>query len=283
MNTNTSMTTPTATFTLSGALRLAFGLRDWETVITEQFDQAPLKVVRPFDIGNGRILVQVINSTAGVLGGDRFSVDISVGPGAKVLLVNQSATKAHRMPPGVSASEHVKISVADGGELEYYPGLVIPFPGADFSQSLAVDIGGKSKFGCLGLYAMGRVSAGEYLAFRRLSSRTKIRVAGRPAYADALELEPAAVDPEGWGLLEGNRYAASGYWYWDEMAEYEDINQPQLMLVSGIPANGHAYLRGLAQDGLVLQKAVRDFLDKQRGNWGMAPVDFERYMGILGR
>lgn len=273
---------PTTTFTLNGVLRLTFGVRQGKTCLTEQFDQAPLKVVRPFDAGRGRILVQVINTTAGVLGGDRFLIEINVGPGAKAILVNQSATKVHRMAEGVLAAEDVRIKVESGGELEYYPGLVIPFPDSDFSQSLTVSLEKAAKFGFLNFYAMGRISRGESFAFRHLSNRTRISVDDKSAYADALELESRLSDSSGKGIMEGFCYATAGYWCWDEMTELADISLPNALLVSGRPAIGHIYLRGLARDGLLLQKLLREFLDKQRSGWGLEPVQFERYMGLLG-
>jgi len=276
------MMKPTTTFTLNGVLRLSFGVRERKTCLTEQFDQAPLKVVRPFDVGDGRILVQIINTTAGVLGGDRFLIEINVEAGAKAIVVNQSATKVHRMEEGVLAAEDVRIKVQSGGELEYYPGLVIPFPDSDFAQSLTVNLEKQAKFGYLGLYAMGRIGRGELFGFRHLSNRTRIAVGDKPAYADALELELRLSDSSGKGIMEGFYYAAAGYWHWNEMTEFADVSLPDTLLVAGLPAIGHVYLRGLAQDGLLLQKLLREFLDKQRSGWGLEPVPFERYMGMLG-
>ena len=211
-----TMTNPTTTFTLNGALRLTFGVRDGRTCLTEQFDQAPLKIVRPFDVGGGRILIQIINTTAGVLGGDRFLIEINVEAGAKAIVVNQSATKVHRMEDGVTGVENVKIKVQSGGELEYYPGLVIPFPDSDFSQSLTVSLEKAAKFGFFNFYSMGRISRGESFVFRHLSNRTRISGEDKPVYADALELNPRLSKVTGNGIMEGFCYTASGYWYWNE-------------------------------------------------------------------
>lgn len=107
------------------------------------------------------------------------------------------------MPPGVSVRQQVRCTVMDGGTLEYYPGLTIPFPQAAFTQTVAVSVGSAAKFGMLATWAMGRVERGEYLAFRQLSSRTTVALDGGPCYCDAIELSPEC-GASGWGVLEGH-------------------------------------------------------------------------------
>ncbi len=279
MQPSTSLS-PTS-FNLAGWVRLVFKARAGRTYLADQYDEPPLKIVRPFELENGRVLVQVMNMTAGVLGGDRFLLEIVVEGGAKVVVVNQSATRVHGMLPGVSAREEVRIEVKSGGEFEYYPGLVIPFADADFSQKITANVAEDSRFGLLQWCAAGRVERGENLAFRRLSTRTGVYLGEKPCYMDALELEPRRCKPAGWGILEGHSYVASGFWHWLDRAECEDYSGPEALLVSGVPAKGQVYLRALARDGLRLQKLVREFLDRQRTAWKLAPVRFERYMGIL--
>ncbi len=266
---------------LDGVLRLGFIQREGRTYLADQYDQAPLKAVRPFSLVDGRVLLQIVNTTAGVLAGDAYRLDVTVGSGAKVVLVNQSATKAHTMGPGAFAEEQVRIQVAAGGELEFYPGLTIPFPGSDFRQTIDVRLDEGAKFGYLELRAMGRVTRGEHLAFRRMSCRVNVFLGETPCYKDALELDPPIWEVGGWGILEGNRYLASGYWMWGQALKHPAVQSPDVALVTGVPAMGHLYLRGMAYEGMALKDAVVRLLGAQRMAWGLAPLPAFGGLGTL--
>lgn len=263
-----------------GALRLVFRTRGGMTYLAEQFVRAPFRIVRPFALEDGGILLQLTHVAPGMFAGDAYRLDVVVESGARVVLVGASATKVHRMPLPGAAVQTVACTVMAGGALEYYPGLVIPFPGSEFVQGVDVMLAPGVRFGMLELWAMGRIERGEYLAFRRLSSRARVVLDNRPCYLDALELRPDHWHPAGWGVLEGHRYVATGYWHWDAAGHAGpgvDIAGPNLLLVSGAPSPGSLYVRGLARDGLSLSMALSGFLRCQRAAWGRSPIPFERY------
>ncbi len=267
---------------VEGVLHLVFRERRGATYLAEQFVRAPLGIIRPFSLEDGGVLLQLAHVAPGVMGGDVYRLDVTVERGARVVLMATSATKLHRMLPGASAVQDVKLTVKAGGALEYYPGLTIPFPQAEFVQTLDVALAPGAKFGMLELWAMGRVERGEYLAFRRMSSRTRVFLDDQSCYLDALELRHDQAHPAGWGILEGHRYVASGYWCWDTASADQDTTGPDVLLISGVPACGHLYVRGLARDGLALREALHALLCRRRAAWGLAPLAFERYTGIFG-
>ncbi len=254
-----------------GALRLVFRTRGGATYLAEQFVRAPFRIVRPFALEDGSILLQLTHVAPGMFAGDAYRLDVVVERGARVVLIGASATKVHRMPLPGAAVQTVTCTVMAGGALEYYPGLVIPFPGSEFVQAVDVTLTPEAKFGMLELWAMGRIERGEYLAFRRLSSRARVVLDNRPCYLDALELRPDRSHLAGWGVLEGHRYVATGYWHWDAAAPAGDITGPDLLVVSGVPSPGGLYVRGLARDGLALGAALSTFLRRQRAAWGLSP------------
>jgi urease accessory protein len=267
---------------VEGVLRLLFRERRGTTYLAEQYVRAPFRIVRPFTLEDGSALLQVTHVAPGIMGGDAYRLDVTVEGGARVILLGTSATKLHRMLAGAFARQDVTLTVMPGGALEYYPGLMIPLPQAEFAQTLDVVLAPGAKFGMLEVWAMGRVERGEYLAFRRLSSRTRVLLETQPCYLDALELHPGLAHPAGWGVLEGHRYVASGYWHWADPLQDRDIVRPDVLLVSGVPSCGHLYVRGLARDGLALRTALHVFLGRHRTAWGLVSVPFERYTGILG-
>lgn len=278
---------PNVTPSVRGTLRLVFRARQGETYLAEQAASAPLKVLRPFALGQGRVLLQLVNVGPGVMGGDDYQLDITVTAGAKVVVVNQSATKLHRMLAGASARQTLVMNVEDGGELEYYPGVSIPYPEADFDQQIQVHLGQKARFGMLEPWAMGRIRRGEAFAFRRVVTRTRVSVGGQPFYADALDVQPSVRDASGLGLTDGYKYLASGVWF-DGMSDVTDEEDNEefdprrqaaadcVVVKGGLEPHG-LYLRALAQDGLTLTRKLRDAVYHWRTARQMTPVRFERF------
>ncbi len=256
-------------------MRLRFAARAGTTYLREQEAAAPLKIVRPFELDSGRVLLQILNVGPGVLAGDRYRLEIAVETGAKVVLVNQAATKLHQAAAGQFASQNISFTVQDGAELEYYPSLTIPYAGSAFEQRIEVALDPDARFATVEPWAMGRVGHGEAFTFRRLSSRLRLSVGDTLRYADALELEPNTAP--GRGLSDGYPYLAAGVCYgfppWAPAFETSE----QAVLATGQTDDGLGYLRALARDGLTLTCTVRGFLNAWRVQQGRQPIPFERF------
>jgi urease accessory protein len=253
-------------------LELTFAVREGKTYISQQSTTAPLKIWRPFEVGDGRVLVQLVNVSPGLMAGDVYTININVREGAKVILVNQSATKLHQMPDGIMAKQTVDIQVANNAELEYYPGLTIPFPGTNYEQRVNISLAAYAKFAMLERYAVGRVERGEVHKFRRVSSQIRITKEGKPIYADGLELA------EGIGLLDGHSYVANGVWCWGAFLHVASLASDKMLLASGQALPEVGYVRALAQDGLELKTCLDTVIKKWRREKGMEEVVFSRFM-----
>lgn len=259
-------------------LELTFACRDGHTYLVEQFATGPLKVVRPFSLGDGRVLLQLLNVGPGLLAGDRYELEVRLEPGAKVVLVNQSATKLHRMLPGEGARQRLAIQVEAGAELELYPGLVIPFAESATLFETTVQLSEGARFAVLELYAMGRIQRRELFAFRRLASRLRIFRQEQLVYADGLELTPEAARHT--GVTDGFSYLAAGFWQWDVPwpEPKPSLESPRVQAVTGLCGPDRGYLRALARDGLELTKSVKAQLNAWHLERGVTPLPFERLL-----
>ncbi len=130
------------------------------------------------------------------------------------------------------------------------------------------------------MWATGRVESGEEMLFDRIDSRTDLMANGSLAYRDAMLWRPREVDHRGPGMLEGHRYAVSGYWTWGGPDRYS-VDDSGVEIATGEPAAGGLYLRGLAREGVALRRELLQFLTRQRSQSGLAPVDFTRYTTML--
>ena len=72
---------------------------------------APLKIVRPFPLVGGGLLVQVLTLGPGMCGGDRHSIEVTVEPGARAVIIMQSASRLLAMDEGDHARLDVTLTV----------------------------------------------------------------------------------------------------------------------------------------------------------------------------
>lgn len=241
--------------TRTGALHLAFEQRGARTVLIREYQKAPLMIVRPFALPCGTLSVFVVNPTGGLLGGDHNDIQISVGPGARALVLTQSATRVHPSATGAAATQAVRLCVASGGRLEYYPERVLPFAGSRLLQTLRADLEPGAELGLTETLASGRVHSGERLAFAEYRSRTEVWRGEQRLYLDQVSLRPTPHTraPGVWHDLD---YAASGVFVGSGAPGGSSVPEvwPALLgrLASGLTAGGAVWLRAAAAGGLKL-------------------------------
>ena len=260
-----------------GRLELIFAAGSRGTALAHTHVSAPLKIVRPFPLGDGRVVVQILTLGPGLCGGDHYEIDITVEAGARVVIMMQSASRVLGMNPGAHATQSVRLAVCPGGQLEYYPGLTIPFADSSLVQRVHVTAAAEARVGVLEAWSTGRISRGEHLRFRSLSSRTAVAIDGAPAYADAIELEPAALDVAAAGILENFRYTAGGFWH-GVAGPLEDVDPIAGNMVAFAPAApGQMYLRALAMDGHAMARLLQSAVDRINAAWGLPPIPLRRF------
>lgn len=117
-----------------GALRLGFALRHGRSVLDDLYRAAPLLVQQAlyWDEAMPELpICSIISVGGGVLQGDRYTIDITVGEGACALVTSQGANRIHRMDANY-ASQHQSVTLASGAYLEYLPDFTIPYRGSRF-------------------------------------------------------------------------------------------------------------------------------------------------------
>ncbi|MFC8090045.1 urease accessory protein UreD [Streptomyces sp. NPDC057301] len=136
--------------------------------------------------------VVLVGAMSGPLGGDRFAIEADVEAGARLRVGSAAATIAL---PGQSKGEaryDVRLSVADGGELQWLPEQLISARGSDLCVTTRVDVGATGRLVLREEQVLGRV--GEEPG--RLGSRIRVSVAGRVVLDQELACGPGA--PGGW-------------------------------------------------------------------------------------
>lgn len=282
---------------VAGCADLRFARRGDRTRLVHSQVRAPVALVRPFELPDGRLVVQLLTIGPGLCGGDTIQVDVTVEDGAAIVLTTAAATRVMSMSAGERAEQRVRLRAGPAASLEYYPALAIPFPDSALTQTLTIDADASARVGVVESWALGRSARDEYLRFRSLSSRTSLTMDGTLVYADALQLEPATDDVANAGVLDGRRYLAAGVF--TGVGAADDVRPPagglrfaaedlqaedpactaprDLDVTLASSRRGLAYLRVLANDAPSLEAAVRGSLDRVALAWRRPAVRFDRF------
>jgi urease accessory protein len=123
-----AMTTST-----EGRLALRVELRGGRSVVTRSSGHLPLAART---VGDGRVVL--VQTAAGPLAGDRFELDVEVGPGATLELTSTAATLAYPAARHATVSAHLR--VAPGGRLAWLAQPLILAAGCDLVASVELEL-----------------------------------------------------------------------------------------------------------------------------------------------
>ena len=98
-----------------------------------------MTVVRPFELSDGRLMIQLITLGPGLCGGDSVRIDVHAQDGARVVVTTTAASRIMSMEDGAHAEQHVTLRAGHQAALEYYPSVTIPFPGSALTQTVRVE------------------------------------------------------------------------------------------------------------------------------------------------
>jgi urease accessory protein len=170
----TTRATAPARSGLHGHLRLVCAVdQAGRSYLREQSFCVPFSLSKPFH-DNGVLVVNVVNTTAGLFRGDSTRSEVRAETGARLLLTNPSATRVHDTQGGWSETTQ-EFFVSAGGRIEILPEFFIPQRGARHRQRTRINVEPGGELGFLEILAPGRVASGEVFAFDELDWSTEIR------------------------------------------------------------------------------------------------------------
>jgi urease accessory protein len=117
-----------------GELRLGFSMRNGRSILHDLYRMAPLLVQQAlyWDEAMPELpICAIISVGGGILQGDRYKIDISVGDGACAQVTSQSANRVHQMDANY-ASQYQTVTLEAGAYLEYLPDFTIVYRGARY-------------------------------------------------------------------------------------------------------------------------------------------------------
>lgn len=153
---------------LRGQLHLRCDVReDGVPFIREQYFRAPIHLSKSH-VDQGRLVLSLVNTTAGFFDGDQLEAEVSVSAGAGLVLSSPSSARVYQTRSDAAAVSLQKFKVEGGAFLEWIPEPFIPHAGACYRQSTTIELRADSSLLYFDWISPGRVAMGEIFAYDHL-------------------------------------------------------------------------------------------------------------------
>jgi urease accessory protein len=156
-------------------------------------EEGALRVRFPNVAGGDALEAVVVNTAGGMTGGDRFDLDMAVGPGAKLTVTTAAAEKIYRSL-GADTDIRVKLDVGSGGALAWLPQETILFDRIRLRRSIEADLAPDASLLLAEGVVFGRSAMGETLTQGHFSDRWRVRRGGVLVFAESLRLHGAIAE-----------------------------------------------------------------------------------------
>lgn len=132
----------------------------------------------------------LVNTAGGVAGGDRLTLDVTVGPGARLAVTTAAAEKIYRtLAP--DAAIGVKLTVEAAAALAWLPQETILFDRARLARTIDIEMAEDARLLLAESIVFGRTGMGEAVDEGAVLDRWRLRRGGRLVHAEAMRLEGA--------------------------------------------------------------------------------------------
>lgn len=175
-----------------------------KTIIREQYSRVPLLAQRAIYLEESlpeMAYVYIVSPSGGILQGDRYRIDITLGNNTFAHVTTQGATRIYKMEKNY-ATQIVNIKVGEEGFLEYIPDQIIPFRKSRFYQEVEMNVHDNATAIYSELIVPGRVAGGESFQYDICYLKTVGRnQSGKIRFKDTVKLVPKNENLRDEGIL----------------------------------------------------------------------------------
>lgn len=244
---------------MTGSAGLVIRHLDGVDRLVDLHQATPLRILFPYALPGDPLTAALVNTSGGLVGGDRLAVKIEIGAAAAALVCAQAAEKVYRSL-GPDSRIDLDLTVGPGAWLEMLPQETILFDGARLRRRTNVDVAADGAFLGGEILVLGRQARGEQMRQGLIQDDWEIRRDGKPVWVDRLRLDgDIAKVAAGAAILNGAQAMAT------LVAVAEDAGRhlaPLRDLLVDFPGrfaatlvNGVLVLRWLAADPLILRQS----------------------------
>ena len=270
---------------ITGELTLTFRKKkNGQTYLAEQYFKLPLQVLAPhYQDNDGTAFIYLLNPSGGILQHDRLYTEITVEENAKVVVTTPSTTKFYKMDDGYAKIVN-RINVKAGGVMEYLPEHNVPFAESKAYQENDFYLDKDSVLIAADMVTAGRASMGETFKYDIYSSKTRVYVDGKLKVYDNTFIEPAKMELQTVGLMEGHLSNGVIYAYAPNLDKeiIDKLNQLQhpegITFAAGIIEDNLMIIRFLGDNMIDLQETIQNaWACLREGILGKPAVKIRKY------
>jgi urease accessory protein len=173
----------------SGRIALDAAAVGGRTRRTRVHEAGSLRVRFP-NVAGEALEAVIVNTGGGMTGGDRFSIEMTVGPGARLTAGTTATEKIYRSI-GPDAEMTIRLDVAAGGRLAWLPQETILFDGARLSRRIDLELAENASLIMAEAVVFGRAAMGEAMSHGVFADRWRLRREGRLVFADNARFDGA--------------------------------------------------------------------------------------------
>jgi len=160
------------------------------SVVGRLYQKAPLRALFPRPERGEPFTTVLVNSSGGIIGGDRLEVRVEACDGASLLVTGQAAEKVYRSSGRIAEATTTLIAGPDS-LIEFLPQGTIVYDGARFRRVTTIYASPGSRVMAGEVLSLGRVERGERFTNGLLHDEWRVRADDRLIWADALHLSDA--------------------------------------------------------------------------------------------
>lgn len=185
-----------------------------KTVIRKQYSRVPLLTQRALYLEEtlpAMAYVYIVSPSGGILQGDRYKIDITLGNNTFAHVTTQGATRIYKMEKNY-ASQIVNIRLEDESYFEYIPDQIIPFRNSRFYQEVNLNVHVNATMVYSEVIVPGRVASGEEFEYDICYIKTVGRNhLGKARFIDTVKLEPKNENLRAGGILGNFKVVGTTY------------------------------------------------------------------------
>jgi urease accessory protein len=240
-----------------GASRVSFKRERGATRLDRLHQSGACKIRLPHIFGGEPPQAVLINTSGGLTGGDRISVDVEVGSGCHAILTTQACEKIYRASDG-AASVNTRLTIGKRARLDWLPQETILFDGAQLSRRLDAEIAPDAELLLVEATIFGRAAHGETIRSGLFADRWRIRRGEQLIFADDLRFDFTDDQlPRRPAVLGGAAAMATILFVTEEPASKLDAIRAIIGEAGGASAwNGKLVARAVAETGAALRKGL---------------------------
>lgn len=209
-----------------GKLLLEFNKKHDKTIISDCFQQPPLKASRELYLNSSdseEATVYLMQSSGGLVEGDCNEYEIFLRENTRVCLTPQSANLIYPSYNNICSKILINIKIAENAYLEWKPESLIPFNDSKFEGITRVYMNSRSTLLFGDIIAPGRIKRNEIFKYSDFKSDFQVWINEECLVYDKLILSPSTIDVAQLGVLEKHTYIGS-LWFISPDAEYVDMH-----------------------------------------------------------